>query len=238
MRLSNKMMTEQAIKMKGTSFTLSVIHLENDEALTNLADFIASKVNQAPDFFNAAPLVINISNIIGDIDFNQLEEAVTQNGMNLVGIDGCHSAEQKQTVRNAGISVISNTFQTSKAAVAPEIKTVIVEKNVTKTIVHKGQIRSGQQIYAQDASLTVIGSVSAGAEVIADGSIHVYGALRGRAIAGAKGDNTAQIFCNRLDAELLSINGTYVLSDALEEYNNVQAHVHCLNDKLEIIKFD
>ena len=114
-----------------------------------------------------------------------------------------------------------------------------IEKVVTKSIVHKGQVRSGQQIYAQDASLTIIGSVSAGAEVIADGSIHIYGALRGRAIAGATGDNSAHIFCSKFDPELLSINGTYVLSDAIpEQYINTQTQIACVNNKLEITKFD
>ena len=233
-------MAEQAIKLKGTSFTLSVIHLENETALMGLHAFIAEKVSQAPAFFKSAPIVVNIANLTKDVevDFELIKNCILENQMNLVGIDGCHSPEQKKQVREAGLSVISNTVQGNKTALEPEIKTVTVEKSVTKTIVHKGQIRSGQQIYAQDASLTVIGNVSAGAEIIADGSIHIYGALRGRAIAGAKGDSSAQIFCNRLDAELLSINGNYVLSDALQDYSDSQAHIHCADDKLEIIKFD
>ena len=231
-------MAEQAIKLKGTSFTLSVIHLENETALTALHAFIAEKVSQAPAFFKSAPVVVNIANLTEEIDFELIKTCILENQMNLVGIDGCHSSEQKKLVREAGLSVISNTVQGNKTDLKPEIKTVTVEKSVTKTIVHKGQIRSGQQIYAQDASLTVIGNVSAGAEIIADGSIHIYGALRGRAIAGAKGDASAQIFCNRLDAELLSINGNYVLSDALQDYSDSQAHIHCADDKLEIIKFD
>lgn len=231
-------MAEQAIKLKGTSFTLSVIHLENDTAMADLHAFIAEKISQAPAFFKSAPVVVNIANLTDKIDFELIKTSIVENQMNLVGIDGCHSPEQKKLVREAGLSVISNTVQGNKTDLKPEIKTVTVEKNVTKTIVHKGQIRSGQQVYAQDASLTVIGNVSAGAEIIADGSIHIYGALRGRAIAGAKGDSSAQIFCNRLDAELLSINGNYILSDALEDYSNSQAHIHCANDKLEITKFD
>jgi len=238
-------MADQSIKFKGTSFTLSVIHIENDAAMANLHTFIADKVSQAPAFFKSAPVVVNVANLTEDIDFKTIQYVITQNGMNLVGIEGCQTAEQKLTVREAGLSVISNSAKNTatklvpSSEIKPEVQTVIVEKSVTKTIVHKGQIRSGQQIYAQDASLTVLGNISAGAEVIADGSIHIYGALRGRAIAGAKGDESAQIFCNKLDPELLSINGTYILSDAVQvEYLNAQAQINCINNKLEITKFD
>jgi len=238
-------MADQSIKFKGTSFTLSVIHIENDAAMANLHTFIADKVSQAPAFFKSAPVVVNVANLAEDIDFKTIQCVISENGMNLVGIEGCQTAEQKLTVREAGLSVISNSAKNTATKlvptsdIKPEIQTVIVEKSVTKTIVHKGQIRSGQQIYAQDASLTVLGNISAGAEVIADGSIHIYGALRGRAIAGAKGDESAQIFCNKLDPELLSINGTYILSDAVQvEYLNAQAQINCINNKLEITKFD
>jgi septum site-determining protein MinC len=74
-------------------------------------------------------------------------------------------------------------------------------------------LRSGQQIYARDSDLIVLGLVSHGAEVIADGHIHVYGALRGRAIAGAKGQLDARIFAQSLEAELLSVAGTFRTSE-------------------------
>jgi septum site-determining protein MinC len=64
----------------------------------------------------------------------------------------------------------------------------------------------------------VIGSVSAGAEVIADGNIHIYGSLRGRALAGAKGHHQAQIYCQNLEAELVSINGNYWLSESMDKH--------------------
>ena len=75
-------------------------------------------------------------------------------------------------------------------------------------------VRSGQSIYFPDGDVTVMGSVSSGAEVIAGGSIHVYGALRGRAIAGAIGDGNARIVCRRYHAELVAIDGNYM---AVEE---------------------
>jgi septum site-determining protein MinC len=76
-------------------------------------------------------------------------------------------------------------------------------------------IRGGQQIYAQGCDLVVISSVSSGAELLADGNIHVYGPMRGRALAGIKGDRKARIFCQQLGAELLSIAGQYKVSEDL-----------------------
>lgn len=77
-------------------------------------------------------------------------------------------------------------------------------------------VRSGQQIFAERGDLVVVASVSPGAELIARGNIHVYGALRGRALAGVHGDNAARIFCETLDAELIAIAGLYKLSDAID----------------------
>jgi septum site-determining protein MinC len=78
-------------------------------------------------------------------------------------------------------------------------------------------VRSGQQIYAQGGDLIVLASVSHGAELLADGHIHVYGSMRGRALAGVLGDKDAMIFCRSLEAELISIAGQYRLSEDLKE---------------------
>ena len=81
-------------------------------------------------------------------------------------------------------------------------------------LMHAAPVRSGQQIYADNRDLTVVNTVGAGAEVIADGSIHIYGALRGRALAGAQGDENARIFCREFHAELVAVAGNYkVLED-------------------------
>ncbi len=80
-------------------------------------------------------------------------------------------------------------------------------------------MRSGQQVVAKGADLIVTSSVSHGAELLADGNIHVYGTLRGRALAGISGDIEARIFCQSLDAELVSIAGFYRISDAIEPVN-------------------
>lgn len=96
-------------------------------------------------------------------------------------------------------------------------------------------MRSGQRIYAPGADLVVTSHVSAGAELIADGNIHVYGTMRGRALAGASGDKEAQIFSTNLAAELVSIAGVYWLSDQIPaEFYNKAARLRLADGALTV----
>ena len=97
----------------------------------------------------------------------------------------------------------------AKAAPAPAAPRADGEPGLMQV----ASVRSGQQLYAEQRDLTVVGTVGAGAEVIADGSIHIYGALRGRALAGAQGMENARIFCREFHAELVAIAGTYMVAD-------------------------
>ena len=100
-------------------------------------------------------------------------------------------------------------------------------------------VRSGQQVYADNRDLTVLGMVGAGAEVIADGSIHVYGALRGRALAGAQGNEKARIFCREFLAELVAIAGHYtVLEESPQDLRGKPAQVWLDGDELKIAALD
>ncbi len=100
-------------------------------------------------------------------------------------------------------------------------------------------VRSGQQVYADNRDLTVLGTVGAGAEVIADGSIHVYGALRGRALAGAQGNEKARIFCREFLAELVAIAGHYkVLEEIPKDLRGKPAQVWLDGDELKIVALD
>jgi len=105
--------------------------------------------------------------------------------------------------------------------------------------VQKTNVRSGQQLYAQDCDLTVLSTVGAGAEVIADGSIHIYGSLRGRALAGANGNQNARIFCRDFQAELVAIAGNYkVLDDIPENLRGKAVQVWLENDQLKLAALD
>ncbi len=116
---------------------------------------------------------------------------------------------------------------------ATKVPTNGITNRATKIV--KQTIRSGQQIYAPGGDLVVIGSVSTGAEILADGNIHVYGTLRGRALAGVQGNQRSSIFCHSLQAELISIAGIYLLSeDIVEDKIGASVQVYMENEKLQI----
>ncbi len=106
-------------------------------------------------------------------------------------------------------------------------------------VMHSTPVRSGQQVYAENRDLTVLSTVGAGAEVIADGSIHIYGALRGRALAGAQGNPKARIFCREFHAELVAVAGNYkVLEDIPKELRGKAVQVWLDGDTLRIEQLD
>jgi septum site-determining protein MinC len=106
-------------------------------------------------------------------------------------------------------------------------------------LVQTAPVRSGQQVYAENRDLTVVTAVGAGAEVIADGSIHIYGALRGRALAGAQGNEKARIFCREFHAELVAIAGHYkVLEDMPRELRGKAVQIWLEKDQLNIAALD
>jgi len=106
-------------------------------------------------------------------------------------------------------------------------------------LIQKSPVRSGQQVYAENRDLTVLTAVGAGAEVIADGSIHIYGALRGRALAGAQGNENARIFCREFHAELVAVAGHYkVLEEIPKELRGKAVQIWLDNEQLNIAALD
>ena len=132
--------------------------------------------------------------------------------------------EPKAKISEANGDSVPETadWETSPASFASGSSIVITEP-----------VRSGQSILHPEGDVTVIGSVSSGAEIIAGGSIHVYGALRGRALAGVAGKDSARIFCSKLDAELVSINGLYKVADDFDgALRNAPAQIRFENETL------
>lgn len=126
---------------------------------------------------------------------------------------------------------------TPRAAPAPAAPAPSAERRPARVVTEP--IRSGQQIYAESADLIVMTTVSPGAEVIADGCVHVYGPLRGRAIAGARGDIHARVFCRRMEAELLAVAGIYAVADQMQgALRGVAAQAYLKNGVLTIDKLD
>jgi len=95
-------------------------------------------------------------------------------------------------------------------------------------------VRSGQQIYAEGTDLVVTSAVSAGAEIIADGCVHAYGPLRGRAIAGARGDDTARVFCRKFEAELVAVAGVYAVAEQMQGVRGFPVQAYLEQGKLKI----
>jgi len=200
-------MSKPSLELKGASFTLSVLHINSSDLHAVMAE-LDSKLAQAPQFFLGAPLVVNLS-AIQDNDFNLhgLKELLLSRQLVIVGITGATTVLSNQA-KALGLAIVKAGKQNSTPPPAPR-QTKIVKQN----------IRSGQQVYAKNGDLIIFGAVGNGAEVIADGSIHIYGALRGKAMAGAAGDPTAVIIAHSLEAELVSIAGQYWLAENLQQHS-------------------
>ncbi len=217
-------MSTPSLELKGSSFTLSVLHIHSQD-LSVIAAELDAKLAQAPQFFIGAPLVVNLSTIAEQpLDILGLKELLTARKLVIVGITGA-SKEQNDQAKLAGLAQIKQGKQ-SHTPPPPPIQTKIVKQNV----------RSGQQIYAKNSDLIVFGTVGNGAEVIADGSIHIYGKLRGKAMAGAAGNSHSVIIAHSLDAELVSIAGQYWLSENLQQHDSAQGA--CISLSGESLKIE
>jgi len=209
-------MSNTPIELKGSSFTLSVVHL-HDAKPEVIRQALEDKIAQAPAFLRHAPVVINVSDLDAPVNWQQLQQAVSATGLRIVGISGCKNDALKAEIDRAGLPLLNEGKEKAPRSAAPEVASpapsVEIDTSVTKTRLIDLPVRSGQRIYAPHCDLIVTNHVSAGAELIADGNIHIYGNMRGRALAGASGDRDAQIFCTHLAAELVSIAGVYWLSD-------------------------
>lgn len=189
-------------------------------------DELIETVQQAPMFFQQTPVILSLEKYQADIepDFAYINAMCQKNGMRLIAV---RAPEQfADLAQKQGLAYMPANFKVDKAKPAAqpqvEVRTVVEEKIVEKVVsrptkvIHQ-PVRSGQQVYAQGCDLIVLSQVSEGAEVLADGNVHVYGALRGRALAGVSGDESARIFCQSMEAELVSINGHFKLHEDLRQ---------------------
>lgn len=186
-----------------------------------IAQELAQRLAAVPDFFGGEPLLLDLSPIRETdcaVDFAALVQVLHRHQAKAIGVrDG--SPAQMRAATDAGLVCIPRSAPAPVREVVREVvRKVPVEvvREVTRevqrpapvTIVER-PLRSGQQVYAPHGDLVVLAMVSYGAEVIADGSVHVYAPLRGRAIAGAQGNTQARIFSTCMQAQLLSIAGNY-----------------------------
>ncbi|NRQ41324.1 septum site-determining protein MinC [Rheinheimera sp. YQF-2] len=220
-------MSDQTLELKGSLFPLSVLSCA-DLSVNALRAGLSQKLAQAPAFFYQAPIVLNVADCRQTPDFAAIKQLFAELNLVLVGVCGA-GTELKQQAQQAGLAALqlgkdnkaatktsaaasnSNSVNNNSLNNSAESATVAMDAKIVEQTV-----RSGQQLYAKGTDLIVRGTVGAGAEVIADGNIHIYGTLRGKAIAGAAGDRSKRIFCYNLQAELVSIAGNYWLSESLQ----------------------
>ncbi|MCE1114299.1 MULTISPECIES: septum site-determining protein MinC [Pseudomonas] len=211
-------------QLKGSMLAITVLELARND-LESLDRQLAAKVAQAPNFFSNTPLVLALDKLPPDegaIDLPGLMRVCRHHGLRTLAI----RANRIEDIA-AAIAIDLPVLPPSGARERPlepepEVKAPEpapppppAEPEVRPTRIITTTVRGGQQIYAQGGDLVVTGSVSPGAELLADGNIHVYGAMRGRALAGIKGNTKARIFCQQMTAEMVSIAGQYKVCEDL-----------------------
>jgi septum site-determining protein MinC len=231
---NNSTSTGLSFQLKGGLFTLTTLQVYSGD-LALLKDQLLDKIRQAPNFFHEAPIVLDLklaNQPDTSIEFADLKSILHSLRLIPVGIKNA-SPEQAKLAAQHGFAIMRDTpdpKDKDKLANAPQA----ISKSA-KTKIISTPVRSGQQIYAPDGDLIVINQVSPGAELIAEGSIHVYGPLRGRALAGVNGNQEARIFCNSLEAELVSVAGSYKVSEDIEKQAwKIATQVYIKNDRLQI----
>jgi septum site-determining protein MinC len=177
-----------------------------------------AQIERSPSFFDNRPVVVDLAGLPREQpDIESLMGALDARGIRVIGTEGAHPSWKG--VETWGRPLPSGGRATRD--VAPPDETVRPAAPEPAAAEPSGllvdhPIRSGQSVVFEKGDVTVVGSVASGAEVIAGGSVHIYGALRGRAIAGFTGNPRARIFCRRLDAELLAIDGVYQTADDMD----------------------
>ena len=218
----------RALELKGRMMLVSILRLNTIDAAA-LDAALDARMAEAPELMRDMPLVMDLEGL-GPLpvpDLLVMVERIRRHGFKLIGIQQGEvgtavlaEAAALPLLVLAGKSgdgvarrKAAESAQAEPRSAPPAPPPVPAPAVHTPTRVIHQPVRSGQQIYARGGDLIVIGAVSAGAEVLADGHIHVYGTLRGRALAGVRGLVSAQIFCRRLDAELISIGGHYRIAE-------------------------
>jgi len=209
--------SSQAVEFKSSTFSVPVLTLASNDLIL-IEQLLSEKIKLAPEFFTNSPLIVDLQELNKKqliIDFAQLVKTIRSTGLFVIGLRGGSEAQNKLALelsipvnhsQPGELKVETKNAKTIKAPTEDSIPNELTTVTITKPI------RSGQRVYSH-GDLIVLAQVGAGAEILAEGNIHVYGTLRGRALAGVQGNTDARIFCSDLQAELISIAGNYKISD-------------------------
>jgi septum site-determining protein MinC len=239
-----------SFRFRGRNFLALVLRpaLPVSQWLSELDDWLA----RSPGFFTGKPLILDLAGVPLDrAGIGALIDDLGSRAVRILGIEGADPAALDATLpplltggRTLGAVEVAEAIAPARGTAAPESKQTdaidpLPSPRQVPSLLIETPVRSGQAVINPDGDVIVLGSVASGAEVIAAGSIHVYGALRGRALAGAYGNEAARVFCRRFEAELVAIGGYYKLTEEIEaQLRQKPAQVWLANNELKIAALD
>ena len=221
----------QCFQLKSASVSMTALELHFfDEQ--DFEQTLRDKISQAPGFFKDIPLIISLEKYEGlssELDFFKMIGTCRRHNIHVIGVRGGND-DQRRLARGASLALLpggpqrdrainepTNEATDSPSASQPQpAATPELAEPAPARIINQ-PVRSGQQVYAPEGDLIILAPVQAGAEVLAAGNVHIYGPLRGRALAGIHGAEHARVFCQSLEAELVSIAGHYKISEDLQD---------------------
>ncbi len=219
---------KMALEFKSTSLSVPVLLLSECD-LGLIGQQLQDKIAQAPEFFKNSPVLIDLQKLSAqnlDFSIKDVVELLRRQGFMPIGIRGGNEKQNTESL-DLNLPVLAmhgqNLTLTEKSTAKKLPPQVVETENATPASLDfenkliTQPVRSGQRVYAK-GDLIVTATVSAGAEIMAEGNIHIYGSLRGRALAGVLGNTSSRIFCFDLQAELISIAGIYQLRDDLSSH--------------------
>jgi len=205
--------TRQLVRMRGRSYVAFVFTPEIP--IVGWLEEIDATLARSPGFFVGKPVVLDLSALdLSRAAITHLVGNLEERNIRVLGIEGV-DADRLTTsmppLLTGGRSCVITRVETPAEPVEkPEVKAK------PNSLLLESPVRSGQSIVFTDGDVTVLGSVGSGAEIVAGGSIHVYGTLRGRAMAGVNGNSSARIYCQKIEAELLAIDGYYQTAEDID----------------------
>lgn len=221
---------QSCFQLKASFLPCTVLQLTRYD-LDEIEKQLLAAIRRAPNLFMGSPILIDLEKIknSGVLNFAKLKQILVNAGMVPIGVRG-GSEEQHDAATLDHFPLLS----ASKLNISETSKKKKDEPHTPQAKIVTSPIRSGMQVYAKDADLIVTASVSPGAELFADGNIHVYGVLRGRALAGVQGNMQARIFCRTLEAELVSIAGYYLTKEDIQNLPGRDGIVQIYLDKVQV----
>ncbi|MGB1255615.1 MAG: septum site-determining protein MinC [Thiolinea sp.] len=227
-------MKKPVFELKGEMSLLNVLllHAVDMNAITQA---IQEKRETAWQVLERSPVIVDCQQVAEQLeafDFQHFKTLIVEAGLIPVGIRNLPEDSEESAVK-AGWAILRPGRSQTRT---PPVKNKPVAEPVQRLMMVERPVRSGQQVYCPDGDIVVLQQTSAGSELLAGGSVHVYGALRGRVLAGVQGDTEARIFCQHLEAELVAIAGRYRLLDEMEDNLKGQAvMVYLDGEKLKIV---